>query len=124
MAIVNSLPLADAAVSLIKPWNTVPNPPFPNTLSVLKFLVAALSSAKVKTLKFAASKICPLGNSSSSLILEDWLFSEPQRDELVLFPVENLLLKSLLVPPEWLLRPREVELPFCINFALLKPEEN
>lgn len=79
MAIANPSPL-------IKPLYTLPNPPSPNRVSSLKFLVAALSSAKVNALKSATSKICPL--SSSSLTLEAWLFSEPQKDVLVLLPVE------------------------------------
>ena len=113
---------------LIKPLYTLPKPPSPITLSALKFLVAALNSAKVNTLNFGAFKISPRGNSSPSLTPEAWLFSEPQKEVLVLFPEVWLLLlpcpNRLLVPPEWLLHPPEVELPFCISLVLLRPPEN
>lgn len=114
--------------ALIKPLYTLPKPPSPITLPAPKFLVAALNSAKVNTLRFGAFKISPRGNSPPSLTPEVWLFSEPQNDVLVLFPDVWLLLllgpNRLLVPPKWLLHPREVELSFCISLLLLRTAEN
>jgi hypothetical protein len=46
-------------VSSTQPLYTRPNPPSPSTVSDLKFLVAAFSSANVKTRRLAAFRILP-----------------------------------------------------------------
>lgn len=62
-----------------QPLYTFPNPPSPTTVSLLKFLVAALSSENEKTLKLGWGNICPLGlelASSLPLAAENPLFPE------------------------------------------------
>ena len=60
--------------SSIQPLKTDPNPPSPSTLSGLKFLVAVLSSLKVKALTFAASRISSSLRGVGSIDAEDaWL---------------------------------------------------
>jgi len=79
--------------SSIQPLKTDPNPPSPSTLSGLKFLVAVLSSLKVKALTFAASRISSSLRGVGSIDAEDaWL--------LELLRAAPFLLANLEVAPD------------------------
>jgi hypothetical protein len=86
IATTNPVPTLEgvSVFSSIQPLKTFPNPPSPNKLSVLKFLVAVFKSAKVNSFKLGVSKIFPLGYNSSTPPV-------PSPSENRLFPVLLLM---------------------------------
>jgi len=86
--------------SSIQPLKTDPNPPSPSTLSGLKFLVAVLSSLKVKALTFADSRISSSLRGVGSIDADEaWL--------LELLRAAPFLLANLEVTPDGEKAPRD-----------------
>jgi hypothetical protein len=83
--------LAGASVfSSTQPLKTEPNPPSPSTLSGLKFLVAVLSSLKLKALTLADSRISSSLRGVGSMDADDAWLLHPLRAAAAPFLLANL----------------------------------
>jgi hypothetical protein len=79
--------------SSIHPLKTDPKPPAPSTLSGLKFLVATLSSLKVKALTFADSRISSSLRGGGTIDADEAWLLEPLK-------AAPFVLENLEVPPD------------------------